>query len=325
MHAIVGGIEEGGMDFADLTLHTGQPLPCQLVTNVGNWAQHELTPGWLDSLPSTVADLCTKWSIELDPVMPDTYITLVLLGRSDALGPVVIKSSPIADEFRAEATALELAASDNVARLYDVDFKRNIMVIERIVPGTQLLHAAMSDEDATRLAAEAVATMWRPVANPDGLHPLRQWMRDLFNWSPRSDLIAPDLVRHAQELGSLLLAESSRECLLHGDFQHHNLLQRENGDWAIIDPKGVIGDPGFEIAAWMYNPPGVMARDDYLDLVARRVAICAEVWGIDRDELLAWAFVGAVLSMCWSASDPVPEGWLNHVDRGAQMLRTLLR
>jgi streptomycin 6-kinase len=292
---------------------------------VGKWAQNELTPGWLDSLPATVADLCKKWSIELDPVIPETYVTLVLLGHSAALGPVVIKSSPLASEFLAEATALKLAAGDNVARLYDVDFERSVMVIERIVPGTQLLNVAMTDEDATRLAAETVATVWRPVPNPVGLYPLRQWMRALFDWSPRSDRIATDLVQQAQELGSSLLAQSSRVCLLHGDFQHHNLLQRASGKWAIIDPKGVIGDPGFEIAAWMYNPPGVTAREDYLVLVERRVPICAEVWGIDHDELMAWAFVGAVLALCWSASDSAPEDWLSHFDPGAQKLQTLLR
>jgi streptomycin 6-kinase len=309
----------------DFELHTGQQLPNQLVTNVSTWNQDELTPGWLDSLPRTVADLCEKWGIELDPVIPDTNITLVLLGHSTALGPVVIKSSPIADEFRAEATALRLAASENVARVYDVDFERNIMVIERIVPGTQLLDAAMTDEDATRLAAATVATMWHPVPNPDGLHPLRQWMRALFDWPQDPKVIAPELIRHAQELGSSLLAKSTRVSLLHGDFQHHNLLLRANGDWAIIDPKGVVGDPGFEIAAWMYNPPGVTARDDYLDLVARRVEICAEVWGIDQQELIAWAFVGAVLSMCWSAGDPGPEGLLSYFGRGAEQLRMLLR
>jgi streptomycin 6-kinase len=313
------------MEFRDLALHTGQRLPPQLVANVANWDQSDLTPGWLESLPATVADLCKKWGIELDPDIPSTNITLVLLGHSDELGPVVIKSMPITDEFKSEATALKLAASDNVAKLYDVDFERNVIVIERIVPGTQLLNAGMTDEDATRLAAETVATMWHAVTNPDGLHPLRQWMRALFDWSLTSKLIAPDLIQHAQELGSTLLAKSSRNCLLHGDFQHQNLLQRENGDWVIIDPKGVVGDPAFEIAAWMYNPPGVTERDDYLDLVRRRLPISAGVWGIDQDELTAWAFVGAVLSMCWYADEHSLEGLLSYFDRGAQQLRTLLR
>jgi streptomycin 6-kinase len=313
------------MDIRELALHIGVRLPEQLIRNVGNWDQDALTPGWLEGLPGVVAELCEKWRIALDPDIPDTYVTLVLLGHSSVLGPVVIKSSPLADEFRAEATALRLAANENVARLYDVDFERSIMVIERIMPGTQLLAADMTDADATRLAAETVATMWRPVSDPEGLHPLHQWMRALFEWPLDSNLVAPDLVRQAQKLGASLLAQSSRSCLLHGDFQHHNLLQRASGDWAIIDPKGLFGDPGFDIAAWMYNPPGVTARDDYVELAKRRTSICAEVWGIDQQELLAWAFVGAVLNACWSSSDAAPEEWRIALERGARQLQTLLR
>lgn len=313
------------MAFEEIMLYPGVPLPPQLVTNVSKWAQDELTPGWLASLPAMVAGLCSTWSIELDPVIPSTYMTLVLLGHSSDLGPVVIKSSPLADEFRAEATALELAAGENVSQLLDVDFERSVMIIERIVPGTQLRQVAMSDEDATRLAAETVASIWRPVSDPTGLHPLRSWMDALFTWSPRPARIPTDLVEHAQKMGSSLLAHASRDSLLHGDFQHHNLLQRESGDWVIIDPKGLVGDPGFEISAWMYNPPGVSAREDYLDLAARRIAICAEVWGIDRQALAAWGFVGAVLSACWSASDPAPAERLSDSIRVAEKLQTLLR
>src|SRR5262249_13647216 len=258
------------------------PLPHQMVETVRGWDPHQSTPGWLDQVPTTIADLCTKWAIELDHVVPDTYVTLVALGHSEELGPVVVESSALADEFLAEAAALTLGAGDNVARVYDLDVERSAMVIERIVPGTQLRDAALSDDDATRLAAETVATFWRPVPDPVNLHPLRRWMRALFERSPRPDLIAPDVIRHAQDLAAALLARSTQNCLLHGDFQHHNLLQRSSGEWVIIDPKGVYGDPGFEFAAWMYNPEGVTARNDYLELTTRRVAICSEVWGIDR-------------------------------------------
>jgi streptomycin 6-kinase len=312
------------MDFAETTLHTGARLPPQLVANVGNWAQDKVTPGWLASLPATVAELCAKWSITLDPHIPETYVTLVLLGHSDELGPVVIKSSPLADEFRAEATALRLAAGGNVARLHDVDLARSVMVIERIVPGTQLRHVPMTDDDASRLAAETVATMWRPVPDPAGLHPLRRWMSALFDWAPRPDQIATDLVAHAQEVGAALLARSARSCLLHGDFQHQNLLQRASGAWAIIDPKGLVGEPAYEIAAWMVNPPGVTAREDYREVVARRASICAEIWEIDEHDLIAWAFVGAVLNACWSATDPALAEWQSALIQGTQQMRTLL-
>jgi len=74
----------------------------------------------------------------------------------------------------------------------------------------------------------------------------------------------------------------------------------------------------------MYNPPGVTVRDDYLELVKWRVAIFSEVWGIDRQELLAWAFVGAALSVCWVAADPLPSDRAFQFERGAQLLRTLV-
>jgi streptomycin 6-kinase len=150
-------------------------------------------------------------------------------------------------------------------------------------------------------------------------------MRALFDWAPRPDLIATDLIQQAQDLGTALMARSTQSCLLHGDFQHHNLLQRGSGEWVIIDPKGLYGDPGFEFAAWMYNPEGVTARNDYLELTTQRVAICSEVWGIDQQELIEWAFVGAVLSMCWWNSESGPEDLATHFALGARQLRQLLR
>jgi streptomycin 6-kinase len=311
----------------EIRLHNGLQVPPALVETIRTWPREDdVMPGWLTTLPASVAEMCTRWGITLDPVVLDSMITLVLRGSSAELGPVIVKSSPLADEFRSEAAAMALAASPNVARLYDVDLGRSIMVMERIVPGTQLREVAMADEEATRLAARTVATMWRPVAQPDGLHPLRRWMRDLFSWEPRPDLIPTDLVRHAQDVASSLLAASSRSCLLHGDFQHHNLLRRANGEWVIIDLKGLLGDPGFEIAAWMYNPPDVTQRDDYRSLAARRIAIWAAETGLDQHDLTAWAFAGSVLSACWSAGGlgAGEDAWLRQTVRGATELQQLM-
>ncbi|HYJ12579.1 MAG TPA: aminoglycoside phosphotransferase family protein [Thermomicrobiales bacterium] len=311
------------MSFEQFTLHTGAPIPTQLVANVRKWDQEAVTPGWLESLPATVERLCSKWDITLDPFIPDPYITLVVFGHSSQLGPVVIKSSPLAGEFLAEATALRLAGGDSVSCLYDVDFDGSAMVVERIVPGTQLLDVPMSDEDATRLAAEMLRTFWREVPNPTGLHPLRHWMRALLNWTPRPEVLSTELVTHAQEVALRLLSRSSRSYLLHGDMQHHNLLQRETGDWVVIDPKGLYGDPGFDIAAWMYNPPDVSLRTDYPELAKRRIAICANAWDMREDDLAEWSFVGAVLNACWSTSDAAPEGLLEHCVQIALHLETL--
>lgn len=187
-----------------MLVHTGQPLPQQMVKTVRGWDQRQATPGWLDAVPATVADLCAKWRIERDHVVPDTHVTLVALGHSDELGPVFVKSPALADEFLSEATALNLGAGENVVRVYDLHPERSAMVMERIVPGIQRRDVAMSDDDATRLAAETVAAFWLPAPDPSHLHPLRRWMRGLFDSSPRPDLIEADLIQQAQDLAAAL-------------------------------------------------------------------------------------------------------------------------
>lgn len=143
----------------DMLLHTGLQVPARLVAKVATWPRDDLTPGWLTALPSAVEAMCARWRIELDAEILGSSITLVLGGQSAALGPVVVKASPIAAEFRAETTALELAAAANVARLYDADLVHDILVMERIVPGTQLREVSMPDDEATRLAATTVSTL----------------------------------------------------------------------------------------------------------------------------------------------------------------------
>jgi streptomycin 6-kinase len=310
-----------------IILHSGLQVPPALVTRIAGWPHEaDVTPGWLAALPAAVEQICARWEVELHPTVHESMMTLVVPGDSHLLGPVILKASPLADEFRSEVAALKLAAAPNVARVYDDDLVHGIVLMERILPGTQLRHVSLSDDEATRIGATNVMSMWRPVAEPDGLHPLPRWMRDLFHWVPAPELIPADLVRDAQDVARSLLETSPAASLLHGDFQHQNLLQRGGDDWVIIDPKGLVGDPGFDIAAWMYNPLGITANGGYRDIAARRVAIWSDVTGLDRHRLAGWAFCGTVLSTCWSGAGlgESRPSWLKHNVRAADELRHLL-
>jgi streptomycin 6-kinase len=45
----------------------------------------------------------------------------------------------------------------------------------------------------------------------------------------------------------------SRIFLLHGDLHHENILKNENGSYTVIDPKGVIGDPVFDLSRFILD------------------------------------------------------------------------
>jgi streptomycin 6-kinase len=295
-----------------IKLHNGFAVPQRVVTKVSEFAAQRLTPNWLSSLPMVIADVCAKWHIELESVAADTYMTLVLFGRSPSLGPVVIKSTPISGDFVAQARAFEIAAGDNVPRVYDVDFERCTMVMERIVPGTPIRDVEMHDETSTRIAAEMLVDFWRPVSHVEGLLPLRV-MQPLTDWTPRPDVISTDLVAQSLELAASLLQRSTRTWLLHGDVHQWNIVQRASGEWVFIDLCGIFGDPGIEIARWMHNPPEIAEREDFLGVAARRLRIWSDITGTDADDLASWALVGNVLNA------------INCIDFAPEVMRVCLR
>jgi len=307
----------------EIKFHTGLVVPERVITNINEFAHQDFTPNWLSSLPTVIEALCAKWQIELEPLIADTWITVVLFGTSPVLGPVVIKSSPNAVDVVAQARAFEIGAGHNVPCLYDLDLEHGTMVMERIVPGTELRYGEMDDDVSTRIGAETLRTFWRPVLDVDGLIPQRRVLQPLFDWTPQPELIDTGLVTQAQQLAASLLQRSTQTCLVHGDFHHWNVLQRTSGEWVIIDPVGIVGDPASDIARWMHNPPEIAVREDFLDVAARRIAIWADVTGIDADELASWALVGNVLNAikCTTLAPEVMQTCI----RVAHRLQTLVR
>lgn len=50
--------------------------------------------------------------------------------------------------------------------------------------------------------------------------------------------------------------------MLHVDLHHDNILQNGN-EWLVIDPKGVVGEPAYEVAAFIHNPmPELLTHAD---------------------------------------------------------------
>ena len=106
-----------------------------------------------------------------------------------------------------------------------------------------------------------------------------------------------------------LLASSAGPVLLHGDLHHENILSAARQPWLAIDPKGVCGEPAYEVGALLRNPmPRLLDHPAPARLLARRLDLLAEVLGIDRRRLAAWGYAQAVLSAWWSLEDH-GRGW----------------
>jgi streptomycin 6-kinase len=108
-------------------------------------------------------------------------------------------------------------------------------------------------------------------------------------------------VDEALAVAAELLAGSTEEVLLHGDFHHGNVLSAERSPWLAIDPKPLVGERAYDLA-WLAQDrletlsgvPGPPAA------ARRRLQRLSDAVEVDRDRLRGWTLFRTVEAGTWS-------------------------
>ncbi|MGE0501992.1 MAG: aminoglycoside phosphotransferase family protein [Rhizobiaceae bacterium] len=166
------------------------------------------------------------------------------------------------------------------------------------------LHRERGDDAATETAAAVVLELHAPSRTlpPSSLTPLRKHFASLFARAEaeRAQGTPGRFTNLAAFAGDLL--ERQRDVQpLHGDIHHENILRGPRG-WLAIDPKGLIGDPAFDVANLFHNPAG-----SPLCLSPARIASMAAILArtLDRSvsDILSYATAYSWLSASWWLDD----------------------
>ncbi len=202
----------------------------------------------------------------------------------------------------AEAEALRLFDGDGAVRLLAEDPAAAALLIENADPGTPVATLTpAADDDATAVLIETARRLHRVPPADCSLPHLRSHGAS-FRRHAAGGPIPPRMVQRAAELFDDLCASAPRETVLHGDLHHGNVLRSGPG-WRAIDPHGLVGDPGYDGGAMLYNPDPHLRDPALLELVPARLERLSE--HADPDRVLAWGFVMGVLSEVWSVgADP---------------------
>jgi streptomycin 6-kinase len=191
-----------------------------------------------------------------------------------------------------------------VARLLASDESLGALLLERVMPGNTLV--ALQDEiRATEIAARMMTNLWQARAAEGEFRSLENWTAGFaalrVRFSGGTGPLDPLLVDTAENLRSELLQSAPPSRLLHGDFHHFNVLDGNASGWVVIDPKGLIGDPAYEPAAFLFNPDPAVVLDRSMQQA--RIGIFAEELRMDPQRIVRWAFVQAVLGAWWTIED----------------------
>ncbi len=266
---------------------------------------------WLAGLTALVASCGERWGLALGAPFALSYNYVAPAERADG-SQVVLKLGVPNPELSSEAAALAHYGGRGCARLLDADPAGGALLIERLQPGT-MLAALADDEAATRVAAGVMRALWQPPPAEHTFVTVARWglgfgrLRARFGGG--TGPLPTPLVARAEALFAELLASSAAPALLHGDLHHDNILAAERAPWLAIDPKGVVGEPAYEVGAFLRNPiERVLRAPDPTRLLERRIAIFAEELGFEPARLAGWGMAQAVLSAWWSIEDH-GHGW----------------
>jgi streptomycin 6-kinase len=267
---------------------------------------------WLAQLPGALAACARQWELTLGPAFPNlSYHYVAPAVRADGTAVVVKACSPTG-EFAIESAALRCYDGHGAARLFAADPEREVMLLERLLPGARL-STVSDDEEATVIAAGVMRALWRPVPPDHPFPTVADWGMGFVRLRQRfgggAGPFPAALVAAAERLFATLDASGSAPVVLHGDLHHGNILAAGPRGWLAIDPKGLVGEPAYETGALLRNPlPWLLAQPDPANVLARRLDILSRELGCDRARLRGWGLAQAVLSAWWSFEDH-GHGW----------------
>lgn len=268
-----------------------------------------------DQALSLLGPLLERW--RLDPDGPATRTASSVLAPVRRDGARLMLKVPLVDEERRGGRLMAAWAGRGAAPVLESDADGTVLMARAGDPGILVREASADgpdadarDDRATRILARAAARLHLVPLDATMVAeavPLTVWFRELVE--PARPL--PRSLDRGAGVARELLAGSGPGVVLHGDVHHGNVLRFGDGDglgdgdgdaWRAIDPKALVGDPGFDTANVLANPtPAIALRPGRL---ARRARVVAEETGADLDAVLAWTEAWCALSAAWDVGDP---------------------
>jgi streptomycin 6-kinase len=273
---------------------------------------------WLDDLPDLIAKMSEKWSLAVDKPFPDlSYNFVAPCVCADGTNAVLkIGYNEKDSVIFSEAKFLTVLDGRGAVKLLRFDKNCCALLLERLIPGENLAKLCKTnDEKATLIAIDVMRKICQQPPKNHDFPTLENWINKLQTAAETK--FAPRLVAKALNNFEELSDASEQNLLLHGDLHHENILSAERESFLAIDPKGVVGDIGYEIAVFMNNQRRIMrSRQDLRQIIARRIEQFSQSFAIEPLKLRKWAFVQAVLSAWWVFEDTKTSSakWIDYAE-----------
>lgn len=285
---------------------------------------------WRSRLPRLVADYTRRWNLRLGAPFDGGSVSFAAPATTTDGTAAVLKLSWPHREADFEADALQWWDGRGAVRLLRHDRRDYALLIERCTPGVRLdEHHELAAEHRLEIATGLLAGLWQ-TGIPDRA-PYEQVADVTAEWADlaanRMDRIGPPydrgLVGYGIDLLRTLPATATRTVIVHGDFNPGNILSATRCPWLVIDPKPMIGDPGYDLAPLVLQVDDPFGHPDPAVVLRARFALVGSRLGEPTDRLLAWSVARCVESALWHADRSEIDDGAGEMARAAAMARLI--
>jgi streptomycin 6-kinase len=262
----------------------------------------EIGEQWLKGLPRTIEEVAENWLVEVNkPFQNLSYNYVAPCVCADGSEAVLKIALPLNNpEIFNEASFLQIADGKCAVKFLNFDEKRHAMLLEKLTPGANLKEICSKDD--AKAVEIAIGVMRGLLKNPPE-NSTFQRLEDWFNGLKKAGNTKFD--RRIAVKAFNFFEESTfpakQKFLLHGDLHHENILSAQREPCLAIDPKGIIGDIGYEIAVFLNNHlVWLSAEENLQEKLDDAVRRFSEAFEITPQDLKDWAFAQMVLSAWWT-------------------------
>jgi streptomycin 6-kinase len=263
---------------------------------------------WLDRVPDLVRECAEIWELRLGEAYAAGAGGHTTRAELRDGTPVVLKVALPHREAEHEADALELYDSDGAVRLLARDDSRSAMLLERCEPGTPL--SSLELEPALDVLVDLLPRLWKRAGAP--FHTLVDEATWWLEYIPRErhQDVEPRLVDAAVDALSSLPSTQGELVLANQDLHGDNVLAAQRQPWLVIDPKPLLAEREFGVAAIVRSTELGQGRRAAL----RRLDRLSSELGLDRARVRGWT-IGQTIA--WS-------GCGDYIAEHVQVVRWLL-
>jgi len=251
---------------------------------------------WLERVPELIAAVTADWDLHVTAVANriDGF-GMSIPARRDSERVTVRIAYP--DAFLAdETTALRAWDGTGAVRVLEED-ERGAQLRTSPTPGTALT-LERNEMKALRMAAETLRDLW--IEPPVGIQSLaaevRAWGATLpERFASVHDPFDEQLMRDAEVMFRSFGPSQMDPVLLHGDVRLDTFLL--DGEQAVaIDPKPLVGEPAFDVAALLRDGPAELVRDPAAgrQRLQGRLEQLTDLLDVRASRVRGWAFAVAI-------------------------------